>query len=115
MFDISEINKRYFDIKLSVNVTEIVDGEEVEKQVVLALEVEPPKVKTLKKIVNLSKTAKKEDSMDDMTEAVRLILKKNKEGRDVPMDIVDELDYDEMNQIMTAYFEWLAGQKNSKN
>jgi len=62
MFDISEINKRYFDIKLSVTVTEIVDGEEVEKQVVLALEVEPPKVKTLKKIVNLSKTAKKESS-----------------------------------------------------
>lgn len=115
MFDLSAVNKRYFDIKISVSMTELIDGVEAEKQVVLNLEVEPPKVKTLKKIVNLSKTAKKEDGMDDMTEAVRLILKKNKEGRDVPMNIVDELDFDEMNQIMTAFFEWLSGEKNSKN
>jgi len=99
MFDLSAVNKRYFDIKLND----------------LVLEVEAPKVKTLKKIVNLATNSKKEEGLDSMTDAVLTLLKKNKGNKKVPMEIIDELDFDQMNEIITAFFEWLTGEKNSKN
>jgi len=98
MFDISVINKRYFDIKI---------GD-------LTLEVEPPKIKTLKKIMSLSKSRSAE-AMDDLAEAVHVILNKNKSGYVVSSEIVDELDLDQLNEILTAYFEWLSKEKSSKN
>lgn len=99
MFDLSAVNKRYFDIKLND----------------LVLEVEAPKVKTLKKIVSLAANSKKEEGLENMTDAVLTLLKKNKGDKKVPPSIIDELDYDQMNEIITAFFEWLTGEKNSKN
>lgn len=98
MFDISTVNKRYFVIKIND----------------ITLEVEPPKIKMLKKITALSKS-RNEDAMDDLAEAVRMILSKNKTGYKVPEEIIDELDFDQLNEILTAYFEWLSKEKNSKN
>ena len=98
MFDISTVNKRYFEIKLND----------------IRLEVEPPKVKTLKKILALSK-ARNEDAMDELAEAVRILLSKHKSGYKVPEELVDGLDLDQLNSILTAYFEWLAQEKNSPN
>lgn len=97
MFDISTVSKRYFDIRING----------------VILEVEPPKLKALKKITNLSKS-KDEEAIDDLTEAVKMILSKNKSKYDVT-ELIDELDFDQLNQILTAYFEWLAREKNSKN
>ncbi|WP_050608228.1 hypothetical protein [Clostridium niameyense] len=97
MFDINTVNKRYFNIRIN----EII------------LEVEPPKVKALKKITNLSKS-KDDDAIDDLTDAVKMILSKNKSKYDVT-ELIDELDFDQLNQILTAYFDWLAREKNSKN
>lgn len=98
MFDISTINKRYFTIKIEN----------------LTLDVEPPKLKVLKKIISLSKS-RDEDAIDDLSNAVGLILSKNKSGYKVPDEVVDELDLDQMNEILTAFFEWLSKEKNSKN
>ncbi len=98
MFDISTVSKRYFGIKL---------GD-------LSLEVEPPKIKALKKITALSKS-RDEDAMDDLSTAVGMILSKNKSGYTVPDSVIDDLDLDQMNEILTAYFEWLAKSKNSPN
>lgn len=98
MFDISTVSKRYFLIKINE----------------ISLEIEPPKVKTLKKITALSK-AKEEDAMDDLAEAVGIILNKNKAGYKVTEDLVDELDFDQLNEILKAYFEWLSKRKNSPN
>jgi len=106
MFDVSIVNKRYFEIKLNV----VVDG--IEKEIVL--EIEPPKLKALKKITSLRK-AKEEESIDGLTEAIMMILRKNKSRYVVSSEVVDELDIDEMNAILTAYFEWLNKEKNSKN
>ncbi|MGJ8756269.1 hypothetical protein [Clostridium botulinum] len=97
MFDISTVSKRYFDIRING----------------VILEVEPPKLKALKKITNLSKS-KDEEAIDDLTEAVKMILSKNKSKHDVT-ELIDELDFDQLSQILTAYFEWLAREKNSKN
>jgi len=88
------------------------DDQNKEKQI--KLEVEPSKIKLMKKITGLAK-AKDEDSMDDLAEAVRLILSKNKTGFKVPAEFIDELDYDQLNNILTAYFEWLRGNQNSPN
>lgn len=98
MFDIKTINIRYFNIKI--------DG--------LILDVEPPKIKVLKKITALSK-GKKEDAIDDLAEAVAIILSKNKTGIKISDEIIDELDLDQLNEILTAYFEWLSKSKNSPN
>jgi hypothetical protein len=98
MFDINTVNKRYFSIKL---------GE-------LELEVEPPKLKALKKITSLSKS-RKEDAIDDLADAIVMILSKNKNNYKVPDDVVNELDLDQMSEILEKYFEWLNKAKNSPN
>ena len=98
MFDINTINKRYFTIKIDD----------------LTIEVEPPKLKALKKITSLTKV-RSEDTMDGLSEAVEMILSKNKAKIKISDEIVDELDLDQMNAILTAYFEWLSKEKNSPN
>lgn len=98
MFNINTVSKRYFSIKI---------GD-------LALDVEPPKLKALKKITSLAKS-RNEDAIDDLAEAVGMILSKNKANYKVPDELIDELDLDQMNQILTAYFEWLAKTKNDPN
>jgi len=98
MFDLNEVNRRYFTIKL---------GD-------LVLDVEPPKLKALKKITSLSKS-REEDAITDLTEAVQMILSKNKKKYVVSDEVIDELDLDQMSDILTAYFEWLSKEKSSKN
>jgi len=98
MFDISTVNKRYFNIKLSETV----------------LDVEPPKLKALKKITSLRKSGN-ENEIEDLCEAIQMILNKNKTGYIVSMGIIEELDLDQMNEILTAYFAWINGEKNNPN
>jgi len=98
MFDINKINKRYFEIKIDN----------------LVIEVEPPKLKVLRKITSLAKV-RNEDTMDGLAEAIGMILSKNKSKQKVSDEIVDELDFDQMNEILTSYFEWLSKEKNSPN
>ena len=114
MFDINTVNKRYWDIKLNVTIDKVVDDIEIEKEVELKLEVEPPKLKALKKITSLSKV-RDEDALDDLSEAVRMILNKNKDKIKVSDEIMGELDLDQLSGILTAYFEWLGKEKISKN
>ncbi len=98
MFDISTVSKRYFGIKIND----------------LELEVEPPKVKVLRKITSLA-NEKNEDVMENLAEAVKMILSKNKTGYQVPDDIIDELDFDQLTEILTAYFNWIGKVRNSPN
>lgn len=98
MFDISTVSKRYFAIKL----------EEI------SLDVEPPKLKALKKITALAKS-REEEAMDDLVEAVSMILNKNKTKYKVSEELIDELDFDQINEILTAFFEWLTKSKNTPN
>lgn len=98
IFDVSTISKRYFSIKI---------GE-------VALEVEPPKIKTLKQIMSLSKS-RDASAINDLASAVSMVLSKNKTGYAVSEDLIDELDLDQMNEILTAYFGWLVETKNLPN
>ncbi|MBE6088160.1 MAG: hypothetical protein E7206_08995 [Clostridium beijerinckii] len=108
MFDISSINKRYFEVKL----TETNDvGEEISNIIV---EAEPPKLKVLKKITSISKS-KGEDAIDELTEAIKMILNKNRAKSKVPDKYIEELDSDQMKELLTEYFKWLNNNKNSPN
>lgn len=98
MFDIKTANKRYFEIQIND----------------LVLEVEPPKVKTLKKMLALSKRTD-DEAMSELAEVVRMILGKNKGSKPVTIEVVDDLDIDELNEIITKYFEWIASVKKDPN
>ena len=96
MLDLNKVNKRYFDIKL---------GD-------LTLKVEPPKMKTLKKILALTKT-KSEEAMDELAEAIRLILSKNSKGHQVSIETIDDLDYDQMLMVIEEFFKWMHEARKS--
>lgn len=98
MFDINTVSKRYFNIRID-NIT---------------LDVEPPKLKVLKKITTLSK-ARGEDAINDLSEAIAMILSKNKTNYKVSDELIDELDIDQMSEILTKYFEWLSSVRSSPN
>ena len=98
MFDVSTINKRYFEIKI---------GEQI-------LEVEPPKKKMLSKITSLT-SVKDSEVTDGLYEAVEMILNKNKANKKVPDETIAEFNLDQINAIITAYFGWLNKEQNSPN
>ena len=111
MFDISTVSKRYFEIKLSYT-------DESGQPHKAELEVEPPKVKTLSKIITLSKVHDddpEENVMENMTTAIQLLLSKNKTGYKVPVEYISDLDYDQMEEICTAFFKWLNHNRELKN
>lgn len=100
MLNMSTINRRYFSIKIND----------------MELEVEPPKIKVLRKVVDLSKRFKSGDgSIEELSEAVKLILSKNKTGYKVSDEMIDDLDMDQYLTILTEYFNWLTEVKNSPN
>lgn len=90
MLDLNKVSKRYFDIKIDT----------------LTLKVEPPKMKTIKKVLALTK-CKDEEAIDDIAEALRLILSKNSKGFQVTLEIIDELDFDQMLLILDEFFKWM--------
>lgn len=107
MFDIQSISQRYFKVKLSITN----DIGEVDKSIVV--ETEPPKMKVLKRLMKISKS--KENSMEELTECINLILNKNKKKQIVPEEYIDDLDFDQMSRLLTSYFEWLSETKNLPN
>ena len=107
MFDVSQISKRYFDIRLTV---EKEDGQTERVE----LQIEPPTVKQLGNLVAVSK-ADPAEVIDDLREAVRSILSKNKARYRVPAAYVDNLDFDQLSGILMAYMQWVAEEKKTKN
>lgn len=105
MFDISSVSKRYFGIKLTVT-------DESDKEHNLQLEVEPCRLKTMKKLIDVSKDDGPE-AIDDLYTALQKLLSKNKSKLKVPMEYIEDLSFDELQAILTAYFEWLVETKNS--
>lgn len=105
MFDMSTLVKRYFPITLE-------DGRKIE--------IEPPKLKTLKKIAHLSKlTAGEElteEDIESLSSAISLALSKNKSNIKISSDEVEEMfDINAMYDFLTKYFHWVGEIQNSKN
>lgn len=105
MFDMSNLVKRYFPITLE-------DGRK--------LEIEPPKLKTLKKIAHLSKLTDgselTEEDIESLSSAISLALSKNKTNVSISSDEVEDMfDINAMYDFLTKYFNWVSEIQNSKN
>lgn len=105
MFDISLLTKRFFEIKV---------GE-------TTLGVEPPKLKTLRKLSRLSsaataETSSEEEAMEALAECVAAILNKNREGIKIDAEFVEgNFDIDQMRATVREFFGWLNAVQQSKN
>lgn len=105
MYDMSKLKVRYFSMKLK-------NGK--------ILDIEPPKMKILKKIATLTKieTDKdlNEEDITNLTEAVSLALSKNKQGYNVsPEKVYEDYDLFEIMDFLSNYFEWVESIQNQKN
>lgn len=107
MFDVKSVNARYFEVKLSLTD----DNGEIIKSI--DVEVEPPKVKVLKRLTGLTKS--KDNTMEELTECINLILNKNKTKSTISVEYIDDMDFDEMQNLILKYFEWLSSTKNLPN
>lgn len=95
MFDFSNVITRYFTI--TINGT--------------GLEVEVPRVKTLKKLISVQKTQDYDAFIDVMSE----ILSKNRQQKSITVEMLDGTDVDVLNTLTTEYFAWLKEVKNHPN
>lgn len=105
MYDMTNLITRYFKIKLK-------DGKE--------LELEPPKLKVLRKISKLSNSISNEElgeeDITNLAEAISLSLSKNKQGVNISSDYVeDNFDIDEMYDFLINFYNWVGEIQNSKN
>lgn len=113
MFDVSQIGRRYFDVRLVSN------GEDGEKHTV-ELGVEPPTVKLLRRLSTVISGLSDKDHaelevIDELHDVVRDILSKNRTGYMVPDEMVDSLTFDQLAAIITAYFGWVGEERKAKN
>lgn len=105
MYDMTKLKTRYFDIKLK-------NGK--------ILNVEPPKMKMLKKIAALSEIKEdnelSQEDIKNLIEAVSIALSKNKQNHKITIEIIEE-NYDviEIVDLLDAYFNWVNSIQNSKN
>lgn len=105
MYDMTSLVTRFYKLKFK-------DG--------LVLELEPPKLKTLKKIASLSKSLSSEELTEDditnLAEAISLCLSKNKQNKEISVEVVeDSFDIDEMYGFLVDYFNWVNEIQSSKN
>lgn len=105
MYDMTSLITRFFTIKLP-------NG--------LALELEPPKLKVLRKISGLTKNISNneltEADVEKLSEAISLSLSKNKQSKIVTIDEVEDMfDIDSMYDFLTNYFNWVSEIQNAKN
>ena len=107
MFDVTTLSKRYFGLRLTV---EADDGKRD-----IDLEIEPPKLKTMKRLMALSKSGEDENQIDMLTDAMQKLLSKNKSGYKVPRELIEELSFDELQAILEAFLSWIAEVQNQKN
>jgi len=106
MLDLSTKVKRYFDVKIETT----------------TLKLEPPKIKTIKKLMGVAGKLVKdageadEEQLEELTEVVALILSKNKSGKKIDTDFVYEhMDYEDMMLLLSGYFEWVGEIQNDPN
>lgn len=105
MYDMTKLHKRYFDVKFT-------NGK--------ILNIEPPKLKALKKIAALSEVKDTENlgekDIDNLIEAVSLALSKNKQNFKISVEQVENnYDIDEIIDLLDAYFNWVNSIQDSKN
>lgn len=103
MFDMTRYIPRYFNLKLK-------NGK--------IIDVEPPKIKVLKKILKLSgvKDEMTEKDFENIILATSMALSKNKQNYKISTDWLEENhNIDELQDLLVSYFNWVDEIQNSKN
>ena len=103
MFDMTQYVPRYFKVKLK-------SGK--------SLDVEPPKLKVLKKILKLGnvKDDMSEKDFDNIILATSMALSKNKLKYQEKTEWLEENhNIDELQDLLINYFNWVDEIENSKN
>ena len=103
MYDMTQFVPRYFKTKLK-------NGK--------IIEVEPTKLKVLKKILKLSgvKNEMTEKDFENITLATSMALSKNKQNYNVSTEwLEDNHNIDELQDLLINYFDWVNEINNSKN
>jgi hypothetical protein len=95
MFDLNSVITRFFTLNLNNN----------------QIEVEPPKVKTLKKLIAVQKNNDYGAFIEIMSE----VLSKNRQKKKITVEMLDGVDVDVLNEISVQYFTWLSEVKNNPN
>ena len=95
MFDLNSVITRFFTLNLNNN----------------QLEVEPPKVKTLKKLIAVQKN----NDYDAFIEIMSEVLSKNRQKKKITVEMLDGVDVDVLNEISVQYFTWLSEVKSHPN
>jgi len=95
MFDLNSVITRFFTLNLNNN----------------QIEVEPPKVKTLKKLIAVQKNNDYGAFIEIMSE----VLSKNRQKKKITVEMLDSVDVDVLNEISVQYFTWLSEVKNNPN
>lgn len=103
MYDMTKLIQRYFKVKLK-------NGK--------LIDVEPPKLKVLKKILELSNTKDDMTSEDfeNIITATSMALSKNKQDYQVTSKwLAENHNIDELQDLLVNYFNWVDEIQNSKN
>lgn len=102
MLDLSCLKKRYFVVRFQGR----------------RLDLEPPKIKTINKIISIAKAGNNGDveAVGDLSALIAKLLGKNKQQFKVTTEMVEEmLDWDAMMQLIMQFFAWLNAEKNDPN
>ena len=104
MYDMTQLVPRYFKIKLKNN---------------KIIEVEPPKIKILKKIMKLGSTTESnvsDEDFDNIVLATSMALSKNKQNYNVSVGwLTENHNIDELYDMLNHYFVWVNEINNAKN
>lgn len=103
MYDMTKFIPRYFTVTLK-------NGK--------IIDVEPPKLKVLKKIMVLGnvKDVMSEQDFDNIIIATSMALSKNKQKHNVSVEwLTDNHNIDELMELLIHYFDWVNEINNSKN
>lgn len=96
MFQISSVKTRYFEFEAPDNLQ--------------VIHIEPPKLKTLKRLSGLAKNA----SVAELSDVIARIISKNKEGRKVNADLVALwMDPDQLSAFISEFLGWLNKAKTN--
>lgn len=105
MYDMTKYIPRYYEMKFKNGVI---------------LNLEPPKIKMLKRIAALSEVKDtnnlKEEDISNLTEAMSIALSKNKQNYIVSANkIEEEFDIIEIMEFLEDYINWVNEIQSSKN
>lgn len=97
-FKITSVKTRYFEFEAPDN-----------GQVLL---LEPPKLKTLKKMEDIQKN--KDSGIEDLATLIARLISKNKQKRKVTADqVMDWMDMDQMREFTRAFLGWLKRERTN--